>query len=227
MEQTEQDSGTPPGRRLDGRKLAVLGVAAAVLVAAAFAAVFAYKGHRKKQDETAILAAVGDSTNVLREALGGKVPADAVARLDAHVKAIKAAERSPLADAAEDYVLGAREIARRSAEAARFAPPAAAARRALAAHLGAGGRRNDGWFRRAGELKKQVENAHFELNVALKALDGLLDGMQESLKRMAPLVGDRMLVEAELLNAARARAREELKRSADELERARQVPTSS
>jgi hypothetical protein len=227
MDDTEQDSGAAPARKLDGRKLAVLAVAAAVIVAAAFAVAFAYKGHKQKQDETAILAAVGDSTNVLVEALRGTAPADAVQRIDAQVKAIKAAARTPLADAAEDYAVGAREIARRRADATRLAAPAAAARKALLAHLAAGGTRNDGWFRRAGELKKRVDESHFELNQALKTLDGLLDGMLESRKRMAPLAGEKRVVEAALLDAARVQAREELKRSADELERARQVPTSS
>ena len=110
-----------------------------------------WKGHKQKQDETAIIAAVGRGTPLLRETLGGQAPADAVARLDAHVKTIKSASRTPLADAAEDYVSGAREIARRRADADRLAPAAAASRQALLAHLAAGGRRGDTWFRQAGD----------------------------------------------------------------------------
>jgi hypothetical protein len=207
-----------------GRKLAVWGIAAVVLVLAVLVAFIAYKGHKKKQDETAIVAAIGESTLILREVLGEQVPADATARLDAQLQRIKSAERMPLADAAEGYVLGAREIARRRVEAARLAAPAAAARQALLAHLAAGGRRNDGWFRHAGELKKRVENAHYELNAALKTLDSLIDGMHESRTALGPLVGEKLLVQASALNAARERVQEELKRSATELERARQIP---
>ena len=207
-----------------GRKLAVWGVAAAIIVLAAIVGMVSWKGHRKKQDETALVAAVGESTLILREALGAQPPADAAARLDGYLKQAKAAERTPLADAAEDYVLGAREIARHRADANRLAPAAAAARQALLAHLGAGARRNDAWFRHAGELKKRVEDAHYELGVPLKALDGLLDGMHESRKRLAPLVGEKLLIEPAALNAARERVQAELKRSAEELERARQIP---
>ena len=207
-----------------GKKLAVAGIAVVIVVLAAVIGLLAYKGHKKKLDETAIVTAVTESTLILREALGAEGAADAVSRLDAHLARVKAAERTPLADAAEDYVLGAREIARRRAEATRLAPPAAAARQALLAHLAAGGRRNDAWFRAAGDLKKRVENAHYELNAALKTLDSLIDGMHESRKVLGPLVGEKVLVEASALNTARARVQEELQRSATELERARQIP---
>jgi len=207
-----------------GKKLSIAAIALAAVVILALGAFLVFKGHKKKQDETAIVAGVGESTLLLREALGAQGAADAAARLDAHLSRIKAAERTPLADAAEDYVLGAREIARRRADATRLAPQAAASRQALLAHLAAGGQRNDAWFRHAGELKKRVENAHYELGVPLKTLDTLLDGMQDSRKRLGPLVGEKLLIGAEELGAARQRVHEELKRSATELERARQIP---
>jgi hypothetical protein len=222
----EEDGDAGEGRERGevGRKLALWGVAAAIVVLAAIVGVVSWKGHRKKQDESAVVAAVGESTLVLREVLAEKPPLDAVARLDVDLKRTKVSERTQLAEAAEDYVLGAREIARRRADADRLAPPTAAARAALHAHLAAGARRNDAWFRHAGDLKKRVEDAHFELNVSLKALDGLLDGMQESRKRLAPLMGEKQLIEPAALNAARERVQGELKRSAEELERARQIP---
>lgn len=224
MESEPQDETEAGPRSLSRRKLVLVAIAAVIVVLAAIVGVIAYKGHKKQLDETAIVAAVGESSLILREVLGEQPPADAAARLDAHLQRIKAAERTPLADAAEGYVLGAREIARRRAEAARLAAPAAAARQALLAHLAAGGRRNDAWFRTAGELKKRVENAHYELNAALKTLDSLIEGMDESRKALGPLVGDKALVAAAALGAAREGVREELKRSAAELERARQIP---
>jgi len=207
-----------------GKKLSIAAIALTAVVILGLAAFLAFKSHKKQLDETAIVAAVGDSTALLREVLGAPGGADAAARLDAHLQRIKAAERTPLADAAEDYVSGAREIARRRADAARLAPQTAAARQALLAHLAAGGRRNDGWFRHAGELKKRVENAYYEAGVPLKTLDSLLDGMQESRKRLGPLVGENRLIGADLLGAARKQVQEELKRNAAELERARQIP---
>jgi hypothetical protein len=71
-----------------------------------------------------------------------------------------------------------------------------------------------------------MENAHFELNTSLKTLDTLIEGMHQSRKNMIPLVGEQGLVDAAALNAGRQRAQEELKRSTEELERARQIPLS-
>jgi hypothetical protein len=222
----EDSDEAKPERALDGRKLALLGIAAAVLLAAALAGWFAWKGHKQKQDESAAIAAVVEATLLLRQALDAQAPTGAAAALDARVKAIQAGSRTPLADAAEDYVSGAREIARRRADAQRLEPAAAASRRTLLAHLEASNRRGGAWFRTAGELKKRMENAHFELNTSLKTLDTLIDGMHESRKNMLPLVGEQRVVEAAALTAGRQRAQAELKRSTEELERARQIPLS-
>jgi hypothetical protein len=207
-----------------GKKLSIGAIALAVIVILGLVAFLGFKGHKKKQDETAIVAAVAESTLLLQETLGAAPPGDAVARLDTHLARIKAAEKTPLADAAEDYVLGAREIARRQADARRLAPQTAVARQALLAHLAAGGRRTDAWFKHAGDLKKRVENAHYELGVPLKTLDSLLDGMQESRKRVGPLTGEKLVISSEALSKARQHVQDELKRSATELERARQIP---
>ena len=206
------------------KKLSIGAVAAAALILLALAIGLNYRIQKKQQDESAVLAAVAGTTLILGEALGAQGAADAAARIDAHLAVIKAASATPLSDAAEEYVLGARETARRRADATRLAPQAAAARRALLAHLAAGGRRDEGWFRAAGELKKRVESAHFELNVALSALDKLLEGMYDSRKRLAPLAGEKALVTEAALNAARKQEQDELKRAGEELERARQIP---
>lgn len=223
MEDTDD---AKPQRSLDGRKLALLGIAIAVLVAAALAGWLAWKGHKKEQDQAATITRVAEATTLLREVLAAKAPPGATAALEASVNSIKASSRTPLADAAEDYVSGAREIARRRADAERLTPAAAASRQALLAHLGSGDRRGGSFFRQAGELKKRVENAHFELGTALKTLDTLIDGMQASRKNMIPLVGEQRLIEAAALTAGRERVQAELKRSNEELERARQIPLS-
>jgi hypothetical protein len=179
---------------------------------------------KKQQEETAVLGAVADSSQLLRAALGPQSPADAAARLDAHLTLVKSAARTPLAEAAEDYVLGAREIARRQAALPPLERQWDASRQAIRAHLAAGGRRNPAWFQTAGELKKRMEEAHFQLGVELSALDKLLDGMPESAKRTAALAGESRVVEAKLLNDARRQVQERLKSANDELERARQIP---
>jgi hypothetical protein len=48
--------------------------------------------------------------------------------------------------------------------------------------------------------------------------------MQESRKRVGPLAGEKLVIGSEALSNARQQVQEELKRSATELERARQIP---
>jgi hypothetical protein len=214
-----------PARKLDGRKLAVLGIAAAVAIALALAGWFAWKGHKQKLDETAIFAAVTDTTLMLRELLAKpSAAAELAPRINAHLATIKAASRTQLAEVAEEYVLGAREIARRRGEVAGLARQAERSRDAAFAHLAAGKHRGDGWFKAAAELKKRMERDYTELNISLKTLDTLLSGMPETVKRAAPLFGDKLVVPASEFNAAAQQAQEDLKRVALELERARQLP---
>src|SRR4051812_6223570 len=153
------------------KKVSIAAIALASVLILGVGGYLVFKGHKHKQDETAIGAAVADSTRVLREVLEAKAAPDALAALDAHLARVKAAARPPLAGAPEDYVSGSREFARRRADATRLEPQTAAARQALLAHLAAGGRRTDAWFHHAGDLKKRVENAHYELGVPLKTLD--------------------------------------------------------
>jgi hypothetical protein len=207
-----------------GKKLSIAAIAVTAVVILGLAAFLAFKGHKNKQDETAIVAAVGDATLLLREVLGAQGAPDAVARLDAHLQRIKAAERTPLADNVANYVAVAREIVLRRADATRRTREALLARQLLSAHLAASGRRGDIWFRRAGELKKRMEDAHFEARAALETLDALLMLMQSSRKFLMP-PGQPALVSEDVLGAARQQVREELKRSAAELERARRIPT--
>lgn len=212
-------------RRLDGRKIAVLGVAAVVAVLTVVVGVTAWRGHKQKLDETAIVTGVTDTTAMLREVLAkADAAAEAALRMDAHLARIKVANRTPLADAAEEYVLGAREIARKRADIGRLARSAVASRQATMAHLAAGKQRGDGWFKVASELKKRMERDYFELNTALKTLDTLYSGMPESVKRATPLFAANTLLPAGEFHKAAQETQDELKRVALELERARQLP---
>jgi hypothetical protein len=206
------------------KKIAPLAAAlAAVLALGVIAGAVFLKG-KKRQEETALLDAVADSSQLLRAALGPQPPADAVARLDAHLARIKAAARTPLSEAAEDYVLGVREIARHEAELPALERQWDASRRAIRAFLSAGGRRNQAWFETAGTLKKRMEEAHFQLSTELSALDKLLDAMPESVKTATPLAGEQRVVELKLFYDGRRQVQERLKRANEELERARLIP---
>ena len=180
--------------------------------------------HQKLQQERAVAALVGDTTTQLRQALTAAPTKENFSRIDGNLRSLKAPRQPELADAAEHYILGAREIVRRRLDAARFAQQAAAGRQALTAHMNAaGGRRGEAWFRAALDLKKRVEREHFELDITLKALYELLGSLPEAQTRLAPHVRPALLLEDRLRLQAREQARADAERAAGELEKVRRL----
>ena len=102
------------------------------LVIVAFIATNLIRGYRKKVEDSRIALVVADATLELRKALGAGPSAASVAKLDEFVQIAKTSPNPAAGGAAEAYLLGAREIARRRAESERLAGEAAAARNALA-----------------------------------------------------------------------------------------------
>src|SRR5688572_22517026 len=100
-------------------------VAVVVLVVAA-GGYWGYSAQQKRVQREAILKVVGETTTQLREALAKTPSAELVSRIEANLQSAKAPRERDLADAAEHYIIGAREIARRRADAARLAGEAAA-----------------------------------------------------------------------------------------------------
>lgn len=198
-------------------------VAAVVLAVAGGSAYWYYAVKQKKDQQRAVAALLGDTTAQLRKALAEPPGPDAVSRIDGNLKAAKAPRDKPLADAAEDYIHGAREIVRRRADAERLAREAAKSRRALAMHMAAASARDTYWIRVAADLKKRVERDHHDLDVSLKALSELLYGLPESRKRLAPHVDASLLLAESERVSARERAAEAAKRAADELEKVRRL----
>ncbi|HXM80375.1 MAG TPA: hypothetical protein VN929_00445 [Burkholderiales bacterium] len=203
-------------------KLASAGLITAVVLVAAAIGYTMYGKHQNQAQERAVAALLRDTTVQLRQALSATPSAEIFSRLDANLKALKAPRQPELADAAEHYILGAREIVRRRVDAARFAQQAAASRQALTAHINAaGGRRGEGWFHTALDLKKRVERDHFELEVTLKALFDLLGSLPDAEKRLAPHVEPGLLLEESLRLKAREQALEDSQRAAAQLEKLR------
>ena len=192
------------------------------LVAATFAYV-SYANWQKRQQQSRVTELVRDSTDKLRQALDAKPTPDLVQALDANLQATKAPRDPALADAAEHYILGAREIAKRRLAAIDLERRAAASRAALAGHMARASRRNDAWLRDALVLKKRVEADHYDLGLLLKALDELLYGLPESEKRLEPHVGAAALVDPKLAATARAQIQDEAKRADEELMRVRRL----
>lgn len=209
---------------LSKKNLIALGaLAAAALVIVVFIATNLILGHRKKVEDGRIALVVAEATVELRKALAAGASAASVAKLDEFVQSVKASPNPAAGSAAEAYLLGARGIARQRAESERFAREAAAARNALAGHMARAERRGTNWIRTAAELKRRVEASHADLARSLKTLDDLLYGLPDAEKRLAPYVAAAALLDAGEIDAARARAQDESKRAASELEKVRRI----
>lgn len=206
---------------LEGR--AKLVVAVLVLAMAGGTGYYLYAEKQKREQQRALAALVKDTTENLRKALAGPASPDLVGRIDGNLKQAKAPSDPDLADAAEDYIHGAREIVRHRSDAERLLREAAMSRRALAMHMGAASRRDSYWIRVATDLKKRVERDHFELETSLKALSHLLQALPDSQKRLSPHVDAALLLEEDARRQAREQAEQAQKRAAEELEKVRRL----
>ena len=207
---------------MGGAKL-IIAVGALAIAASTGYALYAAK--QKRDQQAAVAALLGDTTTQLRKALAAPPPADLVSRLDVNLKAAKAPRDPALANAAEDYIHGAREIARRRGDAERLAREAALSRRALAMHMKAAYGRDSYWIRVATDLKKRVERDHHDLDVSLKALSELLRTLPDAQKRLesSQIVDASLLLEEAERLKARERAHEAAQRAHDELEKVRRL----
>jgi len=204
------------------KRPALVAAAAVALVILAAAGYWMRGVAKQHADQGRIISLLGDTTGQLRQALAPQAEASLVQGIDANLKAVPSGS-SELAEAAELYIVNAREIARRRVESERLEQDAAASRTALAAHMARGGRRNAAWFNGAMELKKRVEREHSDLDVTLKALDQLLYELPESEKQLAPHVPPTALLDAASREAARREAQLEAKRATAALQRARDL----
>jgi hypothetical protein len=202
-------------------KLIAIAVAALLVLAAG---AWAYSAHQARKQREATIAFVREGTAELRKALGTGAGPQPVAAIDAAVAGLRGLgrpRRLELADASEQYLLSAKAIAQRRADATRLAPVAAASRRALESHMGGAARRDSSWIRDALELKKQMERDYFDQQSALKALDDLLWSLPEAQKRLVAALPEAVVLEEPLRLSAKQQALAELKRAEDELAKAR------
>jgi hypothetical protein len=194
-----------------------------LVLVAAVAGYFAYGAAQKRAQQRHVAELVRDSTDKLRQALGANAAPALVTELDTNLRSVKAPRDPALAEAAEQYITGAREIARRRVAVAELERKAAASRAALVGHMAHASRRGDAWLRDAVALKKRVENDHFELDVTLKALDELFYTFPESEKPLVPRVGADALLDQTLAASARKQVQDEARRANEELARVRNI----
>ena len=198
-------------------------VAAVVLVIAGTMAYSLFAAKQRKDQQHAVATALGDTTVQLRKALSTTPTAEVVSRIDSNLQAAKAPRDRELADAAEHYILGAREIAKKRSDAERLTREAALSRRALAMHMKAASNRDAYWIRVASDLKKRAERDHFDLETSLKSLSYLLDSLPEAEKRLEAHVDASLLLEEKERRVARQRAEDAQKVASQELEKVRQL----
>jgi hypothetical protein len=207
------------------KNFVIIGAIVAVVVAGL--AYLAFAAAQKRSQQRQVKELVVDTTEKLREVLvpqGSPKPApDVVAPLEANLKRAKAPRDPLLTDAAESYIISAREIARRRAQVDRLTRQAAASRHALASHMAHAAHRNTAWLNEAITLKKRVEDDHFNLGVELKALDELLYTLPEAEKTLAPHVGRAVLIDDALRDSTRKQTQDEMRRAADDLAGARRL----
>jgi hypothetical protein len=210
-----------------------LAIVVAVLVLGA-AGWWGFTEHRERETSRAIAAAVQDTTARLRDSIAvapNLTSKSALARLDGHVAAVDAHLKTvrgahgneALADGAEHYVLGAREILRREAAAIRQSEQSVASRASLVSHMRRAARRDGAWIREAMLQKKIVEAHYFDYNLTLTALADLLKDFPDTAQRLAPHLDEQSLLPRAPADEARALVLKESKRVADELAAVRRL----
>jgi hypothetical protein len=201
------------------------GTLVATAVAVAIAAAVGYALHlsaKKRAEERAVVTVLSETTAQLREVL--KAPAPGAAdEIDGRLRVAEGWSNAQVADAAEHYLIGAREIFRKRADSLRFEQKAAQSRAALAAHMNRAGRRDTSWLKTATELKRQVERDHYDLERSLKAVAELLDMLPDANKRLAPHVQASLLLDEGARKELRAAVDAEVTRAAGELEKLRRL----
>jgi hypothetical protein len=199
------------------------GTVVAATVGLAIAVTVGYVLHtttKQRSEARALVSVVGDTTGDLRDGLKRASP-QVLEKIEGNLRVARTWSNPELAEATEIYLVGAREIMRRRADADRLAQKAAASRAALAAHMNHAGQRNTQWIRAAVELKKRAERDHFDLDVQLKALAELLETLPQAHKRLAPHVQESLLLEEDLRARAWRDVIAEAKRQSAELEKVR------
>jgi len=182
----------------------------------------AYASHQKKLQQREVFAIVEDTTAKLRQAIEKSSP-ELVAALDANLNAARSPRDPQLSDAAEHYILSAREIARRRFDSIQLWAKAEESRRALAGHMARAERRSEPWLRSAVALKKRVEDDYFQVTITLKGLDEILFKLPEEEKPFASRYGADVLLPRAEIDRARKQAQADLKRAEDELAAMRRI----
>jgi hypothetical protein len=217
-------------------RTAALGLAALVLALAL--GYWGVSAWRKGQLERTVAALVKDSSDRLAAALDLETDAVAansaqtVGRLDEHAQEVDqhvielhdlgASTDQALVAAAEDYLLTVRQILRQQAASHRYRVQVTASEEKLRDHMRAAGRRSGAWIEEAVRAKDRLEKNYFDYRVSAEALERLLASYPAVRKKVASQTRARLLAD-EVVDGARRRTLDGLKRIASNVEQARQL----
>jgi hypothetical protein len=203
-------------------RIATALVASLCIAVAAGVAYGIHKVTKERNEQRAVVSMVSDTTAYLRSSLKSASP-EVLEKIEGSLRVTKTWNNAELAEATEEYLVGAREIMRRRADANRLTHKAAVSRAALVAHMQRSAGRDTPWIHTASMLKRQVERDHFDLDVQLKALADLFELLPHANKRLAPHVQASLLLQDEARKSAHREVLEEQKRASAELQKVRSL----
>lgn len=215
-----------------------IGIAVAAAVVAAVLGYWGYGAHKSREAQRIALGQVTDAAVRLREALtiaGGRPeadPAQTVKRLDEHasavdrglqdLKRVDASSHQALVDAADDYLLTAREILKKQADSHRYRSMWTQSWQALRQHL-RHDTRTGAWVQQAVKARERANRDFRGYSIAAEALGKLLESFPASQKRVAPYVGTEALIADDLVARARERVVGDLQRATAEMDKFKQI----
>ena len=213
-------------------------VAAALVVAAALG-YWSINAYRTAQLHRSVVALVEDTSRRLKEALAVEMEKEAVETprtvtlLDEHaqevdknvieLRRLNGAGDRDLVNSAEEYMLTVRQILRNQAASHRYHIQVLTGDRALRDHMGRANKRSAGWIQEAVRAKDRLERAYFDYRLSADAFGRLLGTYPRARGSLAQRVGAGLLLEDAFVADVGMRVKENSKRTADELERARQL----
>jgi hypothetical protein len=224
-------------KMLSSPRARTVALAAGALVALAALGFCGLREYGTRSLHAAVATQLADASTRLRDALGAAAGVDpgAAGRLDEHADAIeaglaalhrlRAGRDGALVDAAELYLVTARELLRRMASSRRYGNELAASTRALRTLAETADRRSGAWIGQAVAANERAERAYSDYRRTVDALASLLDALAEPRARLARPVDPAMLLEDELRAQAAERARDAGKRAAEALGEARRLAT--
>lgn len=188
---------------------------AAVVIAALVLAVGTYLAYDKYSRRNHVIGMVSDAGARLYNVLQAQVGDAASVDLEAHatvlegyaatLRRMNTSSFTPLADAADDYLVTAREIARRSVEMRRARTALDASVPALSAHIKAD-RGAASWTGEAMKLKQSLDKDFRDYRIAVEAYRSLLGSLGSSQEKVAAYIEGLQIADAALVRKASAGA---------------------